>query len=607
MYVTEYNKIIGSYSLVICEKPTAAKLIARALGTKNFIELRPSRGITLYDVVSENNKHYVICSACGHLYGLISSLCDKRIFPVYKLRWAPKQHKSGERVSIKKIIKTISLMAKRASEYIHACDYDVEGELIGYNILQFACKNKYWESRRAKFSSLTDSEIRKSFDDLLTPRSGLSSSGKARHYLDFIIGVNFSRALSNCISNNCFKKLNNFSMGRVQSPTLAFVVDRETTIRQHVPDPYWNIIGTFQKDEISFKAPSQSKISNQSQAIETVKKSNNKKAFVDDVQRSIKPLFPPHPFNTSTLQKEAYQLFKLSPSLTLSIAESLYLRGLISYPRTMSEQLPVLDYYHIISQLANFQKYRGIGVKLLSKNSLVPSQGKLADETHPAIYPTGKSPTHINSMQSKIFDLITTRFIASFGETAELRYTKIYMSLLDLKFSVDSQELLSRGWTDIYFPYFQFPIFHLPNLQKNEMVNLVKIEYFEKFTKPPARFNQSTLLSKMETEGLGTNSTRADIIATLIRRDYLSHNSSNNLEPTNLGFSIVNVLKKFVPLMFSSDLTRHFELQLKNLQLGKYDEKIFTNNAIKKVDNLICKFEDNKIAINHEIVNLLRI
>jgi DNA topoisomerase-1 len=181
------------------------------------------------------------------------------------------------------------------------------------------------------------------------------------------------------------------------------------------------------------------------------------------------------------------------------------------------------------------------------------------------------------------------------------------MSLFDLKFSVDSQELLSRGWTDIYCPYFQFPIFHLPNLQKNELVNLVKIEYIEKFTKPAARFNQSTLLSKMETEGLGTNSTRADIIATLIRRNYLYHNTSNNLEPTNLGFSIVNVLKKFVPLMFSSDLTRHFELQLKNLQLGKYDEKIFTNNAIKKVDNLICKFEDNKIAINHEIVNLLRI
>jgi DNA topoisomerase-1 len=394
-------------------------------------------------------------------------------------------------------------------------------------------------------------------------------------------------------------------MGRVQSPTLAFVVERETTIRQHVPDPYWNIVGTFEKDEITFEAPLKSKISSESRAIELVKKSKNKKAFVDDVQRSIKPLFPPKPFNTSTLQKEAYRLFNLSPNLTLSIAESLYLMGLISYPRTASEKLPILDYYHIISQLVNFQKYNGIGVKLLSKKSIVPRLVRSTDESHPAIYPTGNSPKHINNMQSKIFDLITTRFIASFGEPAEIQYTKIYMSLFDLKFSVDRQEFLNTGWTDIYFPYFQFPIFQLPNLQKNEAVNLVKIKYIEKFTKPPAKFNQSTLLSKMEAEGLGTNSTRADIIDTLIRRDYLSQNALNNIEPTNLGFSIVTVLTKFVPLMFSCDLTRQFELQLKNLQLEKHDEKIFTNNAIKKVNDLLCKFENNKIAINHEIVNLL--
>jgi DNA topoisomerase I len=607
LYIAEFNKIIGNYSLVICEKPTAAKMIARALGTKNFIERKPGRGIIFYDVISESNQHYVICSAFGHLYHLVSSLPDKRTYPVFELRWAPRQPKIRKRISIRNIIKSFSVIAQRASEYIHACDYDVEGELIGYNILQFACKNKYKESKRAKFSSLIDSEIRKSFDELSKPKNGFASSGKARHYLDFIIGVNFSRALSTCMEYKNYKKLYNLSMGRVQSPTLAFVVERETRIRQHIPDPYWNIVGKFEKDEMSFVALLQSKVCDQFQAIELVKKSKSKKASVDDVQQSIRPLFPPLPFNTSALQKEAYRLFKFSPNVTLSIAESLYLMGLISYPRTMSEKLPEMDYRHIISQLVNIQKYHGIGVHVLSKKTLVPSQGKLTDDSHPSIYPTGKSPKGINSIQSKVYDLITRRFIASFGEPVEIQHTKIDMTLSDVKFSVNSQELLNGGWSNLYYPYFQFPIVRLPNLQKNDMVNIVKIKYIEKYSKPPTRFNQSTLLSKMEAEGLGTKSTRADIIATLLKRKYLSQNTFNNLEPTNLGFSIVTVLKKFVPLMFSSELTRHFELQLKNIQLEKHEEKIFTNDAIKKVNNLIYKFESNKAAINYEISNLLKI
>jgi DNA topoisomerase-1 len=181
------------------------------------------------------------------------------------------------------------------------------------------------------------------------------------------------------------------------------------------------------------------------------------------------------------------------------------------------------------------------------------------------------------------------------------------MTFSDLKFSVDSQELLNGGWSNLYFPYFQFPIVRLPNLQKNDMVDIVKIKHIEKYSKPPTRFNQSTLLSKMEAEGLGTKSTRADIIATLLKRKYLSQNTFNNLEPTNLGFSIVTVLKKFLPLMFSSELTRHFELQLKNIQLEKHEEKIFTTDAIKKVNNLIYKFENNKAVIKYEISNLLKI
>src|SRR5919198_4442129 len=135
------------------------------------------------------------------------------------------------------IIKTISLLSQKATSFVHACDYDQEGEVIGYNILQYACDNKYESSLRAKFSTLTDEEIRNSFDNLLKPSKGLAEAGRSRHMIDFIYGVNLSRALTQSFKvSNDGKRYCNLTMGRVQGPALAFVVDREMEIRKHVPD-----------------------------------------------------------------------------------------------------------------------------------------------------------------------------------------------------------------------------------------------------------------------------------------------------------------------------------------------------------------------------------
>jgi DNA topoisomerase I len=195
-----------------------------------------------------NGIQFVICSALGHLYGLADPKNNRSVYPVFNVKWAPMVRRTGaigrtiSTATSQQIIETIAMLSRKASRFIHACDYDQEGEIIGYNILQYACNNKYEKSMRVKFSTLTADEIRASFDNLLKQRSTLAEAGRTRHMIDFIYGVNLSRALTQSFkASNHSKKYYNLSIGRVQGPTLAFVVDREVEILTHIPVPYWSI------------------------------------------------------------------------------------------------------------------------------------------------------------------------------------------------------------------------------------------------------------------------------------------------------------------------------------------------------------------------------
>ena len=208
---------------------------------------------------------------------------------------------------------------------------------------------------RAKFSTLTDDEIRHSFDNLLKPITRLADAGKSRHMIDFIYGVNLSRALTQSFKNSSDGKMYyNLTIGRVQGPTLAFVVDREIEIRSHIPVPYWTITGEFEKDgHIVHAYYYPQKLDSLHKATLIVNACKNQDGKVTEIKVQKITLKPPYPFNLGDLQKEAYRVFKFSPSYTLSVAEKLYLSALISYPRTSSQKLPVsINYRKIVSGLS---------------------------------------------------------------------------------------------------------------------------------------------------------------------------------------------------------------------------------------------------------------
>ena len=582
------------YTLVVCEKPDAARRIAQALGDP--VETRPS-GISVFDVASGGGHHYKVCTALGHLYGLADSTKNRSVYPVLDLEWIPIAKNPGSG----RAIKVISELSKNASAFVHACDYDQEGEVIGYSILQYACGAKYEKALRAKFSTLTDEEIRDSFASLQKPSGGLAEAGRSRHVLDFIYGVNLSRALARSLKTA--NKYRNLSIGRVQGPTLAFAVDRELEIRLHVPDPYWTIAAQFEKNNQVFSAQYEKpKIGTLAEAKSIVSACVGRDGAVDHIADSKAVLRPPTPFNIGDLQREAYRLFKLGPGYTLAIAEKLYLQALISYPRTSSQKLPPsIGYSKIIAGLSKIGSYGNLATTLLLKGRLAPNEGRMTDPAHPAIYPTGVAPRQkLSGLEFKVYDLIVKRFLSTFGDPAISRHTDVQIDINGRVFKAEGRSPVYEGWMIFYEPYVKMEKRELPELHKADLVKNLGVEIEEKFTQPPYRYNQASLLAKMEQEQIGTKATRADIIATLFKRNYI-YSGRGGIEATDLGFAVIDSMRAFVPAIISTGLTRSMEEQLERVEQGSGDSISVIEQAVDKLIESLAAFMEKEMEIGAQI------
>ncbi|MDW0279122.1 MAG: DNA topoisomerase [Nitrososphaeraceae archaeon] len=413
-----------------------------------------------------------------------------------------------------------------------------------------------------------------------------------------------SRALASSLNvTNHDNKYYNLTIGRVQGPTLRFVVDREIKISGHVPDPIWYITGKFEKDDSFFKANLISVIHNSSDTEKILSACKSQTGTIDNIVKFDKIISPPTPFNVSNLQKEAYRIFKMSPATTLSIAESLYLAALISYPRTSSQKLPPsIGYKQILERLKinYFQTNENIVNDILKREYLTPYQGKEEDPAHPAIYPTGVKQKKLNVLQLKILDLIIKRFLSTFGNNAVTKYSEVTINVNGYYFLAKANAILHKGWIPLYEPYFSINESNLPELKISEPIKVNEIKASEDYTRPPARYNQASLLDKMESEGIGTKSTRAAIINLLIKRKYIFQDK-DGIEPTELGFTILNTMKKFVSEIISTKLTSSLESSIKKIQEGDLeigDVRVYLEKALS---NPINEFKLNESTIGDEI------
>lgn len=600
--VTDIVKKLSNlkYTIVISEKYSSAKKIAMFLGENGFQEITFKKG-KFFFAKNINNDNYLIFFSNGHLYDLDSKSFNQT-FPIFDPRWYPNQ----KNIRSIKIINLIKLFSKKAEQFIHACDYDQEGELIGYNVLHYACGGKYENSLRAKYSSLTKQEITTSFyhTNLLKPNKNLAESGGVRHLADFIYGINLSKIIHSYFNND--RKNNErtiVSIGRVQTPTLSFVVKKEFAISNHIPDPYWKIILQLQKDKsLTINATYEIEKLNKKEASKILKECRNKKGIIERIEKreNFKKVYP---FNLRELQTEGFRIFGYGPKETLDICEKLYLSGLISYPRTQSQKYPSdLDFKTILIDLKKSNIIDpSVIEKILNKNVFVVTKGRKQDAAHPAIYPTGNvlPIPNLEKKSLQIFELIVKRFIATISEPMIIHDFKIFVMVNKHMFKSNIKSTINPGWGSIY-PFITYEN-KIPNLKEGDELLNIHSKKIEKLTAPPLRFCPTTLLTKMESEKIGTKSTRAGIIDLLIKRNYIMLTNDGSLKPTGLGIFIFSLMRKYVPKMISVNMTREMEKQLLELELGKTNGNILTEKIKKEVNESILVLFKKRDKIINEI------
>ncbi|MDQ1278965.1 MAG: topoisomerase [Thermoproteota archaeon] len=591
-------------TLILSEKREAAERIARALDDSGTPKKLVEHGVPYFEAM-QKNRQILVVPAIGHLYNIAPERGGRFYYPVFNILWKPTSQGSRE-THVRNWIKAISSLSKEASEFISATDYDIEGEVIGYTILKYACGNKEANAKRMTFSTLTMIELRDAFQKLSSNIDfKLAEAGETRHIIDFLWGVNLSRALTLAVKN-WGKGFAILSTGRVQAPTLRFLVDREKEIQSYVPTPYWEVHakarigGKFY--EIEFE---ESKLDSEDMARKIVEACLGREGLVEDVDTRIFKQSPPTPFDIGTLQAEAYKLFGFTPSRTLTIAERLYLDALISYPRTSSQKFPPqINCREIIMSLQKSREYAAFASELLKKRDLKPNEGNRDDPAHPAIHPTGDLPEKIrDSSQLKIFDLIVKRFFAVFSSPAIKEGIRITIKVNENTFFLHGRRIISEGWLRFYEPYGQADEVILPTLEKEQKITITEVSSKEKYTAPPPRYNPASLLKMMDDEHLGTKATRANIIDTLYQRGYLRE---ERMAVTELGFNVIETLEEYASGILSVDFTRNLEDKMETIEKGGGRKEEILIEAVQRLKTILEDLKNREEPIGEELGNAAR-
>lgn len=577
----------GGYELIITEKPQAALKIANALSDSSPIQKNLNK-VPYYEVSRKSNKIIVAC-AVGHLFTLKQKNGGSDI-PVFDIAWIP-NFIARKKDFTKRYYDTILKLTKDAGSVTIATDYDVEGEVIGMNVMKYICNQK--DASRMKFSTLTQKELNNSYEKKSKSLNwGQAIAGETRHYLDWFYGINLSRALMNAIKTTGKFKL--MSIGRVQGPALNLIVEKEKEIQKFKPEPYWQVFIKIKENPFELWLKHNKDIFDKKE-LKQFENLIGKKAKCSTKKRS-ENISPNPPFNLTTLQTEAYKFHGITPSNTLRVAQSLYLAGLISYPRTSSQKLPEeIGYKEILNQLAKEYKAE----KLIKREK--PVEGPKTDPAHPSIYPTGQKQI-LSGDDDKIYKLIVKRFLSLFCEDAIINHKTISAEVNGLKFGLKGQVIKQKGWMEIYPSRFKEE--KIPDVNGEKEILDMKTE--QKETQPPKRYSPASIVAELEKRNLGTKATRSNILETLYDRGYIEGQS---IKATELGISLIETMERYSPIIIDEELTRNFEDELEKIlsenskSKQEKEEQEIINHAKKTITKITKDFEKSKKKIGSELID----
>ncbi|NWF96137.1 MAG: DNA topoisomerase I [Candidatus Thorarchaeota archaeon] len=586
--------------MVIAEKPMAAKRIATVLDSNEEPE-EVKHGGSSYFRCRRNNDTIHVVYALGHLYELQQT--EKGwTYPRLDTRWVPKHEVDKKAVETRRAISTIKHVAKTAEQYVVATDLDTEGSLIGYLVVKYACEKEPYEAKRMCFSTLTKADIERAYENPLpTLDFPLIDAGHVRHEIDWLYGVNLTRALTLVVKRltGWFKIV---STGRVQGPALALVARRNQGISLFVPTPYWTIkiVGELDGQEVEPEY-THGRIRSLVEADELVSSLRGKEALVENIASRHITQSPPEPFNLSVLQSEAFRCFGFRPSRTLDISQKLYLDALISYPRTNSQQIPEgIDVRGILAGLRRQRTYASTVDALIAADRIIPRQGKQTDPAHPAIHPTGEAPSRkLSTQEQRVYDLIVKRFLASLGPSAEKEALRADISAEGHQLRLRGMTTVEAGWTATYQPYVSVEDRPMPSVTVGDKITLVSVEAKRCLTKPPPHYNPSSLVKALEKEGLGTKGTRAKIVDSLKTRGYTLN---DQFEMSSLGYAVYETLEREIPRIVSAEFTRRLEERMECIQEGHARREDVLREAREELLEVLNVFSSKEEAIGRGLV-----
>jgi len=611
-------------TLVIAEKPSVQTDLARVLGKELGKFERKGKDRNSYF----ENDDAIVTSAVGHLVELKMPEGPNGKKLPWGIKHLPIIPKHFELQPIEKSESRLNLLLrlikrKEVDQIINACDAGREGELIFRYIMALAGVEK--PMKRMWMQSMTDGAIVEAFQKLREDgrMQPLADAALCRSESDWLVGLNGSRALT--AFNSRHGGFNMTSAGRVQTPTLTILSERERLIRDFVPRDYWEVhaefevlAGTyasrwfredFKKDEEDDQTRAE-RIWTEAEATAVVDRCAGKTGIVEEIKKPAKQA-PPQLYDLTTLQREASSKFGFSARNTLGIAQSLYERHkLLTYPRTDSKCLPE-DYISTVrSHLKGFAKAKSNATlapeviaacsKVLSNDWVTPSKrifnnAKISD--HFAIIPTGKIPAGgLKEQEQKIYDLVARRFVAIFFPSAEFENTRRITRISDDSFLTTGKVLVVPGYLEVYGrrPGVATEKDELVPAETGEKADAKEVTLKGDQTKPPARYTEATLLSAMETagkrvdddelreamseRGLGTPATRAAIIEGLIAHKYVFRNEQRKSElvVSNKGLALIDLLEDIgIEALTSPELTGEWEYKLKQMESGDLSRDAF--------------------------------
>jgi DNA topoisomerase-3 len=624
-------------TIIIAEKPSVAQDIVRAL----------TPGTTKFEKHADHfeNDDYVVTSAVGHLVEIKApddydvkrgkwSFANLPVVPPH-FDVAPIDKAKSRLTAVVRLVKR-----KDVGAIINACDAGREGELIFRLILQYAFGDKPTAKpiRRLWLQSMTPQAIRDGFDKLRSDQQmlGLADAARSRSEADWLVGINGTRAMTAFNSRDGGFFLT--TVGRVQTPTLSIVVEREEKIRKHVSRPYWEVKASFdatagQYDgkwfDPKFKKGEDAdaradRLWNEADARAIEQAVRGKPASVVD---EAKPSTQASPllYDLTTLQREANSRFGFSAKTTLSLAQALYEKHkVLTYPRTDSRALPE-DYVGTVKQtmamLADedlpgpLRELNGHARKALNDGYVKPVK-RVFDNTkvsdHFAIIPTLQAPKSLSEIELKLYDMVVKRFIAVFYPSAEFmvttRTSTVKAGGAEHRFQTNGKVLVNPGWLAVYGKEAQDDDANLVAVAADELVKTESVDVLAQKTRPPARYTEATLLSAMEgagkliddeelrdamkEKGLGTPATRAATIEGLINEKYMLRDG-RELVPTAKAFQLMTLLRGLaIEDLTKPELTGQWEYQLAEMEHGRLSRDQFMAEIAKMAERIVKKAKE---------------